>query len=218
MTRSPVPYPESSRSLATSSPCITRRVALRAALGLGVLSLIVFDPDAAEAATQSGWRFCTKCRGLFFQGGASQPKKKKKGKKGKKPDNTSLGVCPAGGKHAPRSDLSYVLHLAVSLETNPQLYKNFQQCTKCRGLFSRDVDEKGVCPAGGAHASGDASNSFFALWAGATVPGMDNAWDECSKCRSVFNFAGGNASRCPADGGAHDGSQTARIYTLFVLS
>jgi hypothetical protein len=192
----------------------TRRGLLRAGIGLGVLTLLVATSTPAAAATQSGWRFCTKCRGLFFQGGGSKPKKKRKGKKGKKPDNTSLGVCPAGGKHAPRTDLSYVLHTADSLPTNPQLFKNFQQCSKCGGLFSNDRGETGVCPAGGFHTSG---NIFFALWEGATIPGMDDAWDECSKCQGVYNWAGpSGAGVCPVPGGhARTGSTR---YTLFVLS
>jgi hypothetical protein len=198
------------------SALLTRRSALQAGLALGVIAL-AGRPETAAAATQSGWRFCTKCRGLFFQGSGSSPRKKKKGKKSKAAGNASLGVCPAGGTHAPRSDLNYVLHLATSLETNPQLFKNFQQCTKCRGLFSRDIELKGVCPTGGAHASGDAPSSFFALWEGATVPGMDDAWDQCSKCRGIFNYAGGNAGSCPA-GGGHVRSDANTRYTLFVLS
>ena len=206
------PQEDAHRLVRASGTGSTRRGLLRAGLGLGALTLLVATATPAAAATQSGWRFCTKCRGLFFQGGAAKPKKKKKGKKS---DNTSLGVCPAGGKHAPRSDLSYVLHTADSLPTNPQLFKNFQQCSKCRGLFANDLGETGVCPAGGSHASG---NIFFALWEGATVPGMDDAWDECSKCSGVFNWAGpSGAGVCPVPGG-HARASAATRYTLFVLS
>ena len=189
---------------------------LRGGVGLGLAALAAgWEP--AGAATQAGWRFCTKCRGLFFQGSAAKPKKTKKGKKGKRGQGSggdTLGVCPAGGKHAPRTDLSYVLFTADSLPTNVDLFKNFQQCTKCRALFANDLGETGVCPAGGAHASGDA---FFALWQGATVPGMDDAWDECAKCSGVYNYAGGNVGACPA-GGGHERSGASTRYTLFVLS
>ncbi len=128
----------------------------------------------------------------------------------------ALGVCPAGGKHAPRTDLSYVLFTADSLPTNPELFKNFQQCTKCRALFANDRGETGVCPVGGAHASGD-PGAFFALWQGATIPGMDDAWDECAKCSGVYNYAGGNVGACPA-GSGHERSGASTRYTLFVLS
>lgn len=194
-----------------------RRVVLRAGAGLGLAALAVgWEP--AAAATQAGWRFCVKCRGLFFQGSSAKPKKKKKGKKGKgrQAADASLGVCPAGGKHAPRTDLSYVLHTADSLPTNADLFKNFQQCIKCRALFANDRGDTGACPAGGAHASGD-PDSFFALWQGATVPGMDDAWDECAKCSGVYNYAGGSIGSCPA-GGGHERRGASTRYTLFVLS
>jgi hypothetical protein len=184
---------------------------LRAGAGLGLAASLVSAAEPAEAATETGWRFCTKCRGLFYQG--SGPGKSKKKKKGKKPADQSLGVCPAGGKHAPRTDLNYVLQFEGS-PTNPNLYKNFQKCQKCRGLFANDLGETGVCPAGGAHASG---NTFYELWAGPTVPGMDDAWDECIKCSGLFNYAGGNAGSCPA-GGGHERFSASFRYTLFVLS
>ena len=192
---------------------IARRGPIRAGVVLGAASLIALTPAPAAAATQSGWRFCTKCRGLFFRGsGSTKPRKKKNGKK--KTGNASPGICPAGGKHAPRSDLSYVLHTADSLPSDPQLFEDFQQCSKCRGLFSNDSGDTGVCPAGGSHGSGDV---FFALWEGATVPGMDDAWDQCAKCRGVYNWAGSSgAGVCPITGGhARTGSTR---YTLFVLS
>ena len=61
---------------------IARRTVLRAGLGLGTASLLAI-PRPASAATQTGWRFCTKCRGLFGEGsaGATRRKKKKKGKR-----------------------------------------------------------------------------------------------------------------------------------------
>ncbi len=84
-------------------------------------------------------------------------KRRRRARRARRPGvgRCTLGVCPAGGKHAPRTDLSYVLFTADSLPTNVDLFKNFQQCTKCRALFANDLGETGVCPAGGAHASGD---------------------------------------------------------------
>lgn len=205
---------ESRWPLPAGTAIMSRRALVRAGAGLGAGALIAFAPAPAAAATQTGWRFCTKCRGLFFQGGGSKRKKKgKNGKKGRSAGNTSLGVCPAGGRHAPRTDLNYVVQLNSSF-TDPNLFKNFQQCQKCRGLFFEDSGETGICPAGGTHTGG---SSLYELWQGATIPGMDDAWDECSKCHGVFNWAGGNAGSCPASGG-HLRSNPATRYTLFTLS
>jgi len=153
-------------------------------------------PEAVEAATKTGWRFCVKCRGLFAGKGTK-----------------SVGVCPAGGTHKPLTRNNYVLYTDLGV-TDPNLFQNWFRCQKCRGLFADDLGDTGVCPKGGAHAGIDPA---YALWTGATIPGMDDAWDECGKCSGLFNWAGGNAGVCPAGGGHARAGGGSQRYTLFFL-
>ena len=49
--------------------------------------------DLSEV-TQSDWRWCQKCQGMFYSAQNSGP---------------TLGVCPAGGVHSPTPSLPYVM-------------------------------------------------------------------------------------------------------------
>jgi hypothetical protein len=192
----PTQLPDPGRS-PSSSRRLEVRIGRRPLLGAGVaLAVALAMPEPAAAATKTGWRFCPKCRGLFAGKGTDR-----------------AGVCPAGGKHRPLTTINYVLHYDLGV-TDPNLFKNWFRCTKCRGLVADDRGETGPCPAGGLHAI---TNPAYALWSGATIPGMDDAWDECAKCSGLFNWAGGNAGACPAGGGHVRSGETTR-YTLFFLS
>lgn len=180
-----------------TAPGIGRRTLLTAGAG-GILAVASFTEPAtaAGAAVKASWRFCLKCRGLFAGQGAR-----------------SVGVCPAGGTHQPRKDLTYVLLSGLSV-TDPHLFKNWFQCKKCRGLFANDRGDTGVCPKGGAHAG---TGPDYDLWTGTSLPFMDGAWDECGKCSGLYNFAGGAAGVCPAGGGHERLGGGATTYTLIVL-
>jgi hypothetical protein len=177
-------------------------------IGLGLATAGLILPEEAAAATEAGWRYCTKCRGLFAE--AEKGKKRKKGKKPKKPVQ---GVCPAGGAHAVLQTHNYVLQHSTSI-VDPNLIRNYFKCQKCCGLFGDDSGETGVCPAGGSHTG---AGLDYEIWQGGTVPGMmDDAWDECSKCSGLFNWAGGALGICPA-GGGHARLSSGTRYTLFLL-
>ena len=86
---------------------------------------------AAAAVAHTGWRYCTKCRGLFFS-----------------PRNDTLGACPDGGKHKPRKDASCVLYV---LPPGSSLWSYWFRCTKCAVLYltgAGDALSLGVCPKG----------------------------------------------------------------------
>jgi hypothetical protein len=82
---------------------------------------------------QHDWRWCTKCSGLFWSGGA---------------ENT--GVCPAGGAHGPRSGSGdYGIDMN---DPNFAGQHNWRFCGKCNGLFWDSASPTGgVCPAKGTH-------------------------------------------------------------------
>jgi hypothetical protein len=105
------------------------------------------------------------------------------------------GACPAGGKHQPLKTLNYVLY-ADPTDSNPSLSYSWCQCRLCAALFHYAFDDFGECPKNASgHLRGPTPD--HALWSGAPVAGMmDDAWDECSKCKGLFNYAGGNIGVC----------------------
>jgi ferredoxin len=181
----------------------TRRGALLAMAGtaIGALALPALEAEEADAApltvAQTGWRFCLKCRALF-----------------RNPNRA--GGCPAGGRHKPRKDLNYVLYATTGVVGGT--WVPWFRCTKCAALFlnATGSSEDGVCPKGGKHDDGDGTE--FALWFGEPVPVvMDGAWDMCTKCQVLYNWAGDNVGSCPVDalGHAHSGSLTVSIVMIY---
>ena len=83
---------------------------------------------AATSGTQANWRYCRKCKGLFFAG-------------------NGRGVCPAGGQHNVGT-ANYTLVYDRDPRTDHQA--NWRYCRKCGGLFFRP-NGLGVCPKGGGH-------------------------------------------------------------------
>jgi hypothetical protein len=179
------------RPVSTTSG-IGRRAVLTAGAGAALALATLTESVEAGATAKAGWRYCPKCRGLFAGTGTK-----------------SAGVCPAGGTHTPVKAYSYLLLSGLSV-TNPQLYKNFFQCKKCRGLFADDLGDTGVCPKGGAHSgTGPACD----LWAGTSLPFMEANWRECLKCSGLY-WAGSDNGVCPTGAGHQPGAD---VYTLIWL-
>jgi len=187
---------ESRFSALTTVP--SRRVVLAAGGAAALTALAGTAPaSAAYKHAQLGWRFCPKCRGLFFS-----------------PKNEALGSCPAGGTHTPRKDLTYVLYAGFS---GANTYAGWRRCRRCAGLYS-DLNGtgNGRCPKGGRHQPGTDGWSFT-LHTGQGFPGVtDDAWTYCVNCLGQYNFAGGNVGACPA-GGGHQATQCCTMK-LVVLS
>ena len=118
---------------AVTASGIGRRGFLAAGTGAALAIATLIEHVEAAPAAKSGWRWCTKCRGLFAGKGSD-----------------SVGICPAGGAHRLRPGDTYVLLSDLS-STDPTLIKNWFRCEKCRGLFAIDAGDTGVCPKGGAH-------------------------------------------------------------------
>ena len=85
--------------------------------------------------SQSGWRWCEKCQGLFFSG------------------NPDQGACPAGGRHDASRSGAYLMTLGDGGEG---MQAAWRWCQKCQGLFFSGNPDQGACPAGAGH---DASRS-----------------------------------------------------------
>jgi hypothetical protein len=138
--------------------------------------------------SQSDWRWCNKCQGLFFAG-------------------NNLGVCPAGGTHNDSGSGDYTLDFSSISGGGYQ--SEWSWCNKCQDLFFAG-NNLGVCAAGGTH-SDSGSADYVLLTSGA---GQSN-WRWCNKCQDLF-FAGNNLGVCAA-GGTHNDSGSAD-YVLDFLS
>ncbi|MBD3345689.1 MAG: hypothetical protein GF401_11570 [Chitinivibrionales bacterium] len=123
---------------------------------------------------QCGWRFCNKCKGLFYSAYGN-------------------GVCKAGGSHDGSSSGEYVLPLS-SQSTPYSTQGNWKWCNKCQGLVHVDGSGiYGLCPAGGNH---DVSSSgSYHLFNAETR----NGFRYCKNCKVLWD---GSFSRnaCPVTG------------------
>ncbi|HEY9608669.1 MAG TPA: hypothetical protein V6C93_04855 [Allocoleopsis sp.] len=91
---------------------------------------------------QSRWRKCSKCLTMYYNGGDATSKR-----------------CSAGGFHS-RDDrkcynlLVNRLHGPVLNPENEFMQGGWRFCGRCSALFFNGyLDNKGVCPSGGAHAA-----------------------------------------------------------------
>jgi hypothetical protein len=143
-------------------------------------ALTADDISGARALypSQSNWRWCHKCQGLFF-GGNANPK------------------CPAGGAHEKIGSGNY--SLAHNLPATAGWQSNWRWCHKCQGLFFGG-NPNPKCPAGGAHENVGSGNYSLIHNAGVAA-GQQSNWRWCSKCQGLF-FGGNPNPVCPA-GGAH---------------
>ena len=97
----------------------------------GFLFWLHYDDAAVEtAAVQYGWRYCSKCSSLFYNG---YPTK---------------GRCPAGGAHFAQGFMFGLNHQPAA---PPSSQTEWRFCEKCFALFWNGATAKGRCAAGGAH-------------------------------------------------------------------
>jgi hypothetical protein len=140
---------------------------------------VVIPPryDTNGQVEQAGWRWCRKCQGLAFAGGAPGP-------------------CPAGGNHDHAgSGLYSLFHNAAGAPGQ----SNWRWCRKCQGL-AFGGGAPGTCAAGGTHDHSGSGN--YGLAHNASVAFGQANWRWCKKCQGLA-FAGGAPGPCPS-GGNHD--------------
>jgi hypothetical protein len=139
-----------------------------------------FDTDFG----QGSWRYCTLCKGLYYDG-----------------DPVQKGVCPGaatpGTGHAP-GPYNFVLpHDRPADSGQP----DWRFCTKCYLLFFDHQVEISACPAGGTHAAALNGGFNFSLPHDvAPGPGQTD-WRFCGKCRAMFYNGYPDKGACPAGAG-----------------
>jgi hypothetical protein len=135
--------------------------------------------------SQSDWRNCQKCQGLFFNGFPIK------------------GVCPKDqGQHTQHNPNSaFDFNLPRDIPGTDHAQPNWRNCQKCQGLFFNGFPIKGVCPKGGQHEQHDPDHAFdFVLPhdVAGTKPRQGN-WRNCQKCQGLFFNGFSPAGVCPAD-------------------
>jgi hypothetical protein len=130
---------------------IARRTTIKALAlgGIGALAGIGFSTSAQAESTQSGWRWCAKCEGMFY---------------GVSTGAMHMGVCPAGGKHTDTGSGHYLE--IYDARDSGKMQAGWSWCVKCQGFFyshaSAGAGGMGHCPAGGAHVK-TGSGAYSAL-------------------------------------------------------
>lgn len=127
-------------------------------------------------AFQPAWRFCGKCKSLFFDG-----------------DAANKGTCAVGGGHEAAGFIFALMHDGA---LEPNLQSDWRFCGKCRTLFfDGDAANKGACPVGGGH---EAAGFNFALLHDIATPANHQPdWRFCGKCMALFFGAEPNKGVCP---------------------
>ena len=137
--------------------------------------------------TESGWRWCSQCQGLFYAA-------------------SDHGVCPAGGSHEIGSNDNYSMVFA----SNTFGFAGWRWCNKCQGMFYAKK-EPGICPAGERHDS-DGSGEYALPLSTSNALGEEQ-WRWCNKCQGLYyNHSGDTGGVCPAEG-PHD-SDGSREYLM----
>jgi hypothetical protein len=87
------------------------------------------DTTPPTPAIQYGWRFCSKCFTMFY-------------------DGSSRGKCPSGGVHAAQGFNFGLNHDGTA---PPSSQTEWRFCQQCFALFYNGGSSKGRCPVGGGH-------------------------------------------------------------------
>jgi hypothetical protein len=130
---------------------------------------------------QTQWRWCAKCRTMFFDG------------------TTSKGRCPAGGGHQASGYMFYLPHDHAGPLGGQG---DWRFCDKCFAMFwSGDRANQGRCPGGDQANPGHRKSGYqFFLPHSHNGPGQDQ-WRFCEKCRVMFWNGAADKGRCHTGGG-----------------
>ncbi len=144
--------------------------------------------------TQRGWRWCSKCQGLWFG------------------PNQAASNCPEGGQHSSSGSGNYsLLSQASPVPANHQA--GWRWCSKCQGLWFGPNQAASNCPEGGQHSLTGSGN--YAL--GHNIGAGQSQWRWCSKCQGLWFGPNQSSSNCP-EGGQHSSSGSGNYRLPIVVS
>src|SRR5262249_35534518 len=108
----------------------------------GSFNYVVPFAEPSSANRQPGWRWCSKCQGLFWG------------------DEVAASRCAGGGTHTPPEQTgSSNYTLPVWEPTTPGRHSEWRWCSKCQSLFYDAGVASSHCPAGGTHSPPEQSGS-----------------------------------------------------------
>ncbi len=183
---------------------MARRTTIKALAlgGIGALTGLGFMSAALAESMQAGWRWCSKCQGMFYAMASGA---------------MHMGVCPAGGQHIDAGSGHYLE--VYDAQGSGKLQTGWSWCVKCQGFFyshaSAGAGGMGHCPAGGAHVK--TGSGAYAAVIGEDGPRQQGGWRWCNKCMGMFYArAGAGKGVCPADHQPHtDIVGSGRYASLF---
>jgi hypothetical protein len=180
---------------------LARRTTIKAmALGsIAMLTGVGLSTPALAETTQAGWRWCSKCQGMFYAMATGN----------------HMGVCPAGGKHIDAGSGHYLE--VVGGDAPGKLQGGWSWCSKCMGFFYSRASEgaggMGHCPAGGTHTK-EGSGAYAAV-IGEDGRRQQGGWRWCGKCMGMFYARSrGTMGICPG-GGAHTDAGSGHYASLY---
>ncbi|MEA3016168.1 MAG: hypothetical protein QOI38_890 [Sphingomonadales bacterium] len=150
---------------------------------------------------QTGWKWCSKCNGLFHS------------------RNPAQGRCSGGGAHVGGAS-PYALFMEPDgnapflprIPAGPWLgQQGWRWCRKCQALYFAGNPASGACPAGGGH-DGSGSGHYVIDYLGRAGYRSDgercqNQWRWCPRCQQLVYapvvFAGNSLPAPCAAGGNH---------------
>jgi hypothetical protein len=153
------------------SPGLNRRELLWSSALLGSSALLFSSTATAQnhcelpIGAQGGWRYCHRCKGLFYS-----------------PSGARAGACPAGlGGHD--ASLSYNYALSHGYCPNEYSQNGWRWCRKCQGI-AYATSPAGRCAAGNRHDHRDSFNYLMSTWYGAS-DNPQSGWVWCSNCQGL---------------------------------
>jgi hypothetical protein len=160
------------------------RSAGKAAAVAGLVATVGIATANTAAATQSGWRWCINCSGLWF-GSGSFP-----------------SHCPnpnGNGAHAMADSGNYRLLFSVDPGTGQTQWRF---CKQCDGLwFSGGDGDTGACPGLPLFGHSMTGSGNYKLEFSSAPGAGQSGWRYCDNCRGLW-FPQSGFHYCPA-GGTH---------------
>jgi hypothetical protein len=180
----------------------TRRTVLKkaAALGLGTGALVVTSQlvtaTPAHAATQSGWRYCSRCRCLHWP--------------------SSNGRCPEPTylSHSWSGSFNYTMYFKPDTMSGQD---RWAYCHWCKAMFywgSTTEPYAGVCPEGGGH---NGYESYQYVIPTGSASNRQSNWRHCVKCQSLFWGGAESSSHCAA-GGRHNRGESWNYWLRYATA
>lgn len=169
---------------------LSRRKLLRMAGGTGVAALAAGAATVAVAspaqASESGWRWCNKCQGLWLPGGAD------------------FGNCPAGNNHVLTGSWNYSVKFNFEGGAGQPGWFFCPYCLGMRYWSGSGSYPGGWCPGVPEYPNAHGLGNQYRIETDFNNdgPGGQNWWLWCDRCYGLW-YAGGNTRGVCRSGASH---------------